>query len=152
MNAMMLAYLGIGAMIGFGGIGSAFGVTVTGNAAVGAMKKNPDAFGNYMILSALSGTQGLYGFLCYFLMAPHIGPGMSPEAGGAILFLGLAVGLTCFFSAKRQGEVCANGISAIGSGYDVFGKTMILAAFPELYAIIAVAATFLVAQTLPVIA
>ena len=44
----------------------------------------------------------------------------------------------------RQGQVCANGIIGIGSGYDVFGKTLILAVFPELYAIVAVAATFMI--------
>ena len=46
-------------------------------------------------------------------------------------------------SAIRQGQVCANGVAGIGAGYDVFGKTMILAVFPELYAILAFAATFL---------
>ena len=49
-----------------------------------------------------------------------------------------------FFSAIRQGQVCANGIAGIGSGYDVFGKTLILAAFPELYAIVSLAAVFMI--------
>lgn len=57
---------------------------------------------------------------------------------------GLGLGLVCLFSAIRQGQVCANGIIGIGSGYDVFGKTLILAVFPELYAIVAVAATFMI--------
>ncbi|MDD4426554.1 MAG: V-type ATP synthase subunit K, partial [Mariniphaga sp.] len=57
---------------------------------------------------------------------------------------GLALGLVALFSSIRQGQVCANGIAAIGSGYDVTGKTLILAVFPELYAIIALAATFLI--------
>ena len=48
--------------------------------------------------------------------------------------------------AIRQGQVCANGIAAIGSGHDVAGKTLILAVFPELYAIIALAVTFLIAN------
>ena len=52
--------------------------------------------------------------------------------------------MVCLFSAIRQGQVCANGIIGIGSGYDVFGKTLILAVFPELYAIVAVAATFMI--------
>ncbi|MBO5956124.1 MAG: V-type ATP synthase subunit K, partial [Bacteroidales bacterium] len=34
------------------------------------------------------------------------------------------------------------------NGHDVFGKTLILAAFPELYAIIAVAATFLISSAI----
>jgi V/A-type H+-transporting ATPase subunit K len=33
---------------------------------------------------------------------------------------------------------------AIGQGHDVAGKTLILAVFPELYAIISLAATFLI--------
>ena len=47
-------------------------------------------------------------------------------------------------AAIYQGKVCANGIAAIGNGHDVMGKTLILAAFPELYAILTVAATFLI--------
>ena len=49
-------------------------------------------------------------------------------------------------AAIFQGKVCANGIAAIGNGHDVMGKTLILAAFPELYAILTVAATFLIAN------
>ena len=41
-------------------------------------------------------------------------------------------------------------IAAIGGGNDVFGNTLILAVFPELYAIIAFAATFLMANGLTV--
>ena len=50
------------------------------------------------------------------------------------------------YKRQRQGQVCANGIAAIGSGHDVAGKTLILAVFPELYAIIALAVTFLIAN------
>ena len=49
-------------------------------------------------------------------------------------------------AAIYQAKVCANGIAAIGNGHDVMGKTLILAAFPELYAILTVAATFLIAN------
>lgn len=54
----------------------------------------------------------------------------------AIFGAGLGLGLVAFFSAIRQAQVCANGIVAIGSGYNVFGTTMVLAVFPELYAIL----------------
>jgi V/A-type H+-transporting ATPase subunit K len=52
------------------------------------------------------------------------------------------------YSAIKQGSVTSNGIAAIGSGNDVFGNTMILAVFPELYAIIAFAATFLISNSI----
>ncbi|MBQ8915798.1 MAG: ATPase, partial [Alistipes sp.] len=64
--------------------------------------------------------------------------------GAAILGCGLLVGMANLAAAIYQGKVCANGIAAIGNGHDVMGKTLILAAFPELYAILTVAATFLV--------
>ena len=53
--AIILAYIGIGLMIGLSGIGSAIGVSSAGSAAIGALKKNESAFGSYMLLSALSG-------------------------------------------------------------------------------------------------
>ncbi|MDR1667657.1 MAG: V-type ATP synthase subunit K [Bacteroidales bacterium] len=148
MDAIVLAYIGIGLMIGLSGIGSALGVTITGNAAVGAMKKNPDAFGNYIVLSALPGTQGLYGFLGYFLMTNFLTAEITIFQAAAIFGAGLALGSVCLLSAVRQGQVCASGIAGIGAGYDVFGKTLILAVFSELYAIISLAATFLIAGTL----
>ena len=148
MTPIFLAYMGIFVMVGLTGVGSAIGVTITGNASIGAMKKNADAFGNYMVLSALPGTQGLYGFLGYFLLKSHLGPDMTWAAAAAVFGAGLTLALTGIFSAIRQGQVCANGIAGIGSGYDVFGKTMILAVFPELYAIVSLAAVFLIGQTI----
>lgn len=148
MQPIVLAYIGVGLMLGLAGIGSAYGVSITGNATVGALKKNPDKFGNFMVLSALPGTQGLYGFLGYFLISGALTPDMNWFSAAAIFGAGLALGFVCLFSALRQGQVCANGIAGIGAGYDLFGKTMILAVFPELYAIVAVAATFMISGTL----
>ncbi len=144
MGAILTAYIGIALMIGLCGIGSAIGVTYGGNATVGAMKKNDEAFGNYLVLSALPGTQGLYGFLGFFLLQKVLVDSITWMQAVAVLGCGLFLGFVGLVSALRQGQLCANGITAIGNGYDVFGKTLILAVFPELYAIIAVAATFMV--------
>ena len=149
-TAVMLAYAGLALMLVLAGIGSAIGVSMGGNAAVGALKKNPDAFGSYMLLSALPGTQGLYGFAGFFVINSKgvIDSSMSMTQGVAILAAGIALGFVGLFSAIKQGGVTSNGIAAIGSGHDVFGSTMILAVFPELYAIIAFAATFLISTGL----
>ena len=48
----------------------------------------------------------------------------------------------------KQESVCASGITGIGAGDNSFGKTMVLEVFPELYAIIAFAATFLISMSL----
>lgn len=135
-------------MIILSGVGSAYGVTIGGNASIGAMKKDPSAFGNYMVLSALPGTQGLYGFAGYFMLAGYLVPTMTWAAAAAVFGAGIAMGFVGLFSALRQGQVCANGIAAMGSGHKVFGNTLILAVFPELYAIVALAAVFLIGQSL----
>ncbi|HYX09790.1 MAG TPA: V-type ATP synthase subunit K [Bacteroidales bacterium] len=144
MEPIILAYIGVGLMVGLSGIGSAFGVSIGGNASIGALKKNEEAFGNYLVLSALPGTQGLYGFMGYFIIKGVLTPEITWLQAAAVLGAGLALGFVALLSAIRQGQVCANGIASIGSGYDVFGNTLILAVFPELYAIIAFAATFLI--------
>ncbi|MBQ2779658.1 MAG: V-type ATP synthase subunit K [Bacteroidaceae bacterium] len=145
---LFVAYIGIAVMIGLAGVGSAFGVTIAGNAALGAMKKN-DKFGNFLVLTALPGTQGLYGFAGYY-MFQNMFPVLTPEITGiqaaAVLSSGIALGLVGLMSAIRQGQVCANGIVSIGQGYDVMGKTLVLAVFPELYAIVALAGTYLMAN------
>ncbi len=148
MEPILLAYIGIGLMLALSGIGSAYGVTITANASVGALKKNPDKFGNYMILTALPGTQGLYGFLGYFLLSGHLVPEITMFQSAAIFSIGLALGLICIFSAIRQGQVGANGIAGIGAGHDLFGRTMILAVFAELYPIVGVAALFLIGNSI----
>jgi V/A-type H+-transporting ATPase subunit K len=144
MEPIILAYIGVGLMVGLAGIGSAYGTSMGGNAAVGALKKNSEAFGSYLVLSALPGTQGLYGFMGYFLMKGQLVEGIGWLQAAAVFGAGLALGFVALLSAIRQGQVCANGIASIGSGNDVFGNTLILAVFPELYAIIAFAATFLI--------
>ena len=59
---LLIAYLGVALMVGLAGIGSAYGVTIAGNAAIGGLKKDSKLFGNALVLTALPGTQGLYGF------------------------------------------------------------------------------------------
>ena len=147
-SALILAYIGVALMVGLAGIASAIGTSICGQAAVGAMKKNSGAFGSYMILSALPGSQGLYGFVCFFMVQGLITPDITAIQSAGIFGIGLLVGMVNLMAAIYQGKVCANGIAAIGNGHDVMGKTLILAAFPELYAILTVAATFLISGAL----
>ncbi|MDR1779733.1 MAG: V-type ATP synthase subunit K [Tannerella sp.] len=144
---LLLAYVGIAIMLVLSGVGSAYGVTIAGNAAVGALKKNSSAFGNFLVLTAMPGTQGLYGFAGYFMFQTMFGvltPEITAFQSAAVFGSGLVLGLVGLFSALRQGSVCANGIAAIGQGHNVFTNTLILAVFPELYAIVALAVVFLI--------
>ena len=134
----ILGYLGLGLMLALAGIGSCFGTTIAGSAAEGAL--NPSKSASYMILSALPATQGLYGFVA-FLMS--MGRDFATD-GPLMLGIGLGVGLVCLFSAIRQGQICASGIVGISQGHDVQTNTMIYAALPEFYAILALVAALMV--------
>ena len=137
---VILGYLGLGLMLGLAGVGSSIGTTIAGNAAEGALKKNPEKSTGYMILSALPASQGLYGFVAFLMWK-----GKDFATDGAMLFgVGISVGLVCLMSAIRQGQVCANGIVGLSQGHDVQTNTLIYAALPEFYAILALLAAIMI--------
>ena len=93
-----------------------------------------------MVLSAMPATQGLYGFVAFLMWISK-----DFAADGFKLFaVGLGVGVVCLFSAIRQGKLCANGIIGISQGHDVMTNTMIYAALPEFYAILALVAALMI--------
>lgn len=143
---LFIAYFCMAVMLTLSGLGSTIGVTIAGNATIGALKKNPEIFGKSMILSALPSTQGLYGFAGFFFALNAIkGLDFNISMGQSLALssAALALGVVGYLSGIRQAKVSANGIVEMSNGQDVFAKTMILAVFPELYAILAFAATFL---------
>ena len=140
MSEIVLGYLGMGLMLALAGIGSSIGTTIAGNAAEGALKVNPEKSGNYLVLSAIPATQGIYGFVAFFMWLSR-----DLATDGALMFgIGLSVGLVCLVSAIRQGKVCANGIVGISQGHDVFTNTLIYAALPEFYAILGLVGAIMV--------
>jgi V/A-type H+-transporting ATPase subunit K len=72
------------------------------------------------------------------------GGDVTAENGLLKFVIGTSVGLVFLLSAIRQGQLCANGIQGMAQGHDVQTNTMIYAALPEFYAILALVATFLV--------
>jgi V/A-type H+-transporting ATPase subunit K len=143
-TAIILGYLGVAMMVGLAGLASAIGTSICGMTAVGAMKKNPGKFTSYMILSALPGSQGLYGFVAYFMIQGFLSPEITIVQGAAIFAGGIIMGVVGVISAYYQSRVCASGIAAIGNGHDVMSRTLILGAFPELYAILGLATVFII--------
>ena len=92
---LILGYIGLGCVLALAGIGSAIGTTIAGNAGEGALKKRPEKSGLYMVLSALPATQGIYGFVAFFIFR-----GMENPA--TVFGMGVFVGLVCMLSAIRQ--------------------------------------------------
>ncbi len=127
----VLAYLGLG-VLGLGLSGSAIGLAVGGSAVTGmrAEKRN-----NGLAVSVLPGTQGLYsfavGFLCF--------GALEKEQYLVVFTCGVITGIACLFSGWWQGVVCAAGIKSINQDKMGMGQAMLLAVFPEFYAILSLA-------------
>lgn len=142
----LIAGIGLALMLGLAGAGSAIGLAKGGAAVLGLIQKKPEAFGTGLVLSGLPATQGLYGFVGFILFSGDMNAELTMLKAGIILTAGIALGFAGFFSAVHQGKVCATGIHAISNGVDAFGRTMILAAFPEFYAILALTGSILLSQ------
>ena len=127
---MLLAYVGVALAVALSGIGSAYGVTICGNATIGAYKKNPSASGSYIGLSALPSSQGLYGFVLGVMKLGAISSGWS-------LFMAmLAMGVNGLVSAYLQGTTAAACIYAVGKNSSGAGKYVLFPAMIEFYAIL----------------
>ena len=148
MTNLLLAYIGIGLMIALSGTGSVYGLTICGKAAIGGLKKRPDAMGTFVLMSALPSTQGIYGFVGYFLIIGKVTAAITAQQAAAIFGASLAVGIVCLLSGIRQGEVCAHGVNATASGHNVTAGTMVMAAFPEFYAILSLLFLILIGGTI----
>ncbi|MFH1826099.1 MAG: V-type ATP synthase subunit K [bacterium] len=144
-----LSLAGVAAAVFLGGIGSAWGVAIAGQAAAGVMTEDPDKFGRLLVMIALPGTQGFYGFLGGFYILMKIGllTGAAPvsmSAGLQLFFAALPVGLTGLVSGIYQGKASAAAIQLIAKRPEEMGKAIIIPAMVETYAVIGLLATILI--------
>jgi len=139
---LALAVMGAAIAASLGGIGSSIGVGLAGQAGTGVVSEKPELFGKILLLQALPGTQGIYGFLGALLILIQIGLiGGSPieislATGWQFFGAGIPVGLAGLFSGIHQGKVSAAGLSAIAKDPTNTGKAVILSAMVETYAVL----------------
>ena len=144
-----LCYAGAGLAFGLAGAGSAWGIAIAAHAAAGVMREKPELFGRMLIMVALPGTQGFYGFIAAILIMTQtglIGGGplkVSLGTGLALFFIGLGDGIAQLFSAVKQGEASAAGISLVARRPESAGRAILFPAFVETYAVVALLATIL---------
>ena len=140
-NGNFLAVLGAALAVGLGGIGSAKGVGIAGEAAAGLIAEDPDKFGQTLILQALPGTQGIYGFLVGIMVMLNCGflggnAALTASQGMYVLAACLPCALTGLISGLHQGRVAAAGINVVAKRPNEVSKAMIYAAMVETYAIL----------------
>ncbi|MGN0441279.1 MAG: V-type ATP synthase subunit K [Acutalibacteraceae bacterium] len=136
------------------GIGSAIGVGKAGVAASGVLAEDPSKFGKVLIFQLLPATQGIYGLLVAFLILSNIGvlggdPNISATKGMLYLAASLPIAFSGLFSAIYQGKCSVAGIGTISKRPDQFGKTILLPAMVETYAILALLISMLAVFSIP---
>jgi V/A-type H+-transporting ATPase subunit K len=146
---LTLAVLGGALACILGGIGSAIGVGLAGQASSGVMSEDPEKFGSLLLLVALPGTQGIYGFLSAFLVILKIGlitgtiPKLTVFNGWQILVACLPVAFAGLVSGIHQGKVCASGVYMVAKQPKDLMKPVIMAALVETYAVLGLLITIL---------
>lgn len=144
-----LALLGAALATLLSGIGSAKGVNMVAKATAGLISEDPSKFGRAFLLQALPMTQGIYGLVTSFMIIFKIGilggtPVVLSHTDGAyFLFAALPIAFGGLFSAIKQGEVAAAGISVLAKRPEATGKSIISASLVETYAIFAVLVSLL---------
>jgi V/A-type H+/Na+-transporting ATPase subunit K len=135
---LVWSYLGAALAVALAGIGSAIGIGYVGQAASGVMSEDPRNFGKYLVLTALPGTQGIYGFVAGFLALNKIGSlgTITPEIGLQIFLACLPVALAGMLSAIHQGKVCTAGVGLTAKQPGESGKALVLGVFVEFYAVL----------------
>lgn len=144
----VLALMGAGLAVFLGGIGSIVAVGATGEKAAGMTAENPENFGRLLPLQALPGTQGIYGFLVGFLALVKIGAfggvmDLDLPQGWQVFFACVPVAVTCLVSALYQGKVCLAGMDIVAKKPEESGKSLILPAMVETYAVLGLLASVL---------
>ncbi len=135
-----LAIIGAALATFMAGIGSAKGVNLVARATAGLISEEPEKYGKSMLLQALPMTQGIYGMVIGFLILNNSGimsgANLTTAQGSYYLFAALPIAISGFYSAIKQGEVAAAGISVLAKRPEAVGKAVISASFVELYAIL----------------
>ena len=96
-----------------------------------------------MILQVIPGTQGLYGFVIWFLAFNKLVPGMDIAQGWQIFAACLPIAFGGLLSGIAQGKVAAASINILAKKPDDWSKGMILCITVEFYAILSLLASFM---------
>lgn len=135
---MNFGLIGAGVVMGIAAIGSAIGLGIAGQGAIGAWKRcyvnnKPAPF----ILTVFAGaplTQTIYGFLTMQTIKGKAADGTDPLFW---LGLGIASGLAMAFSAIAQGKAGAAGSDALGETGKGFSQYIMVVGLCETVALFA---------------
>jgi V/A-type H+/Na+-transporting ATPase subunit K len=146
---IMFALTGASLAAALAGVGSILGVRTAAQASAGVVSEDPDKFGKVLLLTALPGSQGIYGFLAAIIIANTVGllggtlADITMDQGLQILMASLPIAITGLFSGMYQGRVAAAAVNITAKRPEALGKGVILAAIVETYAVLGLLVTIL---------
>lgn len=142
MLGLAIAIIGAALGAGLAAAGSGKGVGIAGEAAAGVLAEKPDLFGTVLILQALPGTQGFYGFIGAFLILMRLGllggniPNLTLEQGLMVFAVSIPLMIGEYISAIWQGRASAAALQMIAQNPQTSGQSIIIPALVETYAIL----------------
>ena len=103
-----------------------------------------------MILQVIPGTQGLYGFVIWFLAFTKLSgaASVSVEQGLQVMMACLPIAFGGLLSAVCQGKVAAASVNILAKKPDDWSKGMILCITVEFYAILSLLASFMMLNSI----
>ena len=152
-GGMALALLGAALAAALACVGSAKGTGIAGEAGAGLVSEDPSKSGKVMILQVIPGTQGLYGFVIFFLAYLKIsgaGTAIDVAHGLQIVSACLPIAIGGLLSAIAQGKVAAASVNILAKKPDDWSKGMIMCIVVEFYAILCLLASFLMLNAIAI--
>lgn len=144
-----LAVFGASIAATLGGIGSAIGCGLAGQAASGVTSEKPELGSKLLVLEVLPGSQAIYGLVGAFLVTVFFTiSDLTPSQGAQVFQACIPLALAGLFSGFYQGKVAASGAQIVAKNPDALGKAIIFAAIVESVAIFGLLTTFLLLNSI----
>ncbi|KTC84454.1 ATP synthase subunit C [Legionella brunensis] len=128
---IMFGWLGIFAPMALATIGSIWGCSIAGQAAIGVMLDTDSSYGKYIGISVLPSSQAIYGIVLMFILNKPV----TTAIAGAQFGIGFLSGIALMICAIQQGYCCASAINATKNKPEIFGLSIAPAAIVEGFAV-----------------
>jgi len=128
-----LGWLGVFSPMALGALGSAIGVAIAGQAAIGAMLETDSGYGRFVGVSAIPSSFVIYGIVVMFALQQPV----TGANGGALFGIGVPTGLVLLYCGIWQGRSCASAIMATKDKPAIFGLALAPAAIVEGFGVFA---------------
>jgi V/A-type H+-transporting ATPase subunit K len=152
LDPVSLTLIGVALSVGLSAVGSAVGTYFVGSASTSLLAKEPEKFGQALVLSALPSSQSVYGLLFGFILLIKIGllggdvaTGLTTDIGFQLMLSSLPVAISCIISGICQGLVASTGVKILADKPENLSQALVMSALVESFAIFGLVISLLIA-------